>query len=141
MMSQEENLATLRRWADVYEGEGVEGALQIVDEVFAPDVEFSPLLAREVEGRIYRGREEVREFYRELNDMLGMRYAPPEFEPVGEDVIVLSTRMEGAGRESAVPVGHDLALVYEFRDGLVCKSTAYGSRAEAISAAREAQHA
>ena len=49
--------------------------------------------------------------------------------------------MEGVGRGSDVPVGQDLGLVYEFRDGLVMRLTAFGSHEEAMSTAMEAQRA
>ena len=136
------NLELLRRWNDAFEGEGLEAAERLVDEVFDPEIEFSPLLAREVEGRTLRGREELRAFFRELNDALGgIRYAASEFQPVGDDVIVLLTRLIGKGRGSAVEIGQDLGVVYEFQDGLVRRMTAYGSHDEALTAAREAQRA
>jgi ketosteroid isomerase-like protein len=140
--ARQRNLACLRRWSETFYSEGFEGAEQIVDQVFDPEVEFSPLLAREVEGRTCRGRDELRAFLRELNDTLGnIRYTPPEYHPVDDDVIVLLTRMVGTGRGSAVPIAQDLGMVYEFRDGLVWRVTAHGSHDEALDAAREAQRA
>ena len=142
MTARQRNLACLRRWSETFYSEGFEGAEQIVDQVFDPEVEFSPLLAREVEGRTCRGRDELRAFFRELNDTLGeIRYTPPEYHPVDDDVIVLLTRMVGTGRGSGVPTAQDLGMVYEFRDGLVRRVTAHGSHDEALRAAREAQRA
>jgi ketosteroid isomerase-like protein len=136
------NLGVLRRWVDAYEAGGIDGTEAVIGEVFDPEVEFSPLLAREIEGRTYHGHDGMREFFRELNDMLGdVRYEPPEYEVVGTDVILLFNRMIGSGRGSTVPVVQDLALVYEFRDGLVIRFTAYGTREEALEAARAAAHA
>jgi len=66
-----------------------------------------------------------------------VRYAPPEFRPLGDDVIVVLTRLEGVGQGSDVPVGQDLGLIYEFRNGLVTRLTAFGSHAEALEAAKE----
>jgi ketosteroid isomerase-like protein len=142
MMARQENLERLRRWGETYESEGFEGAEQIIDEIFDPEVEFSPLLAREVEGRTYYGHDGLRAFFRELNDMLGeIRYAPPEYYPVGDDVIVLVTRLMGTGRGSTVALGQDLGMVYEFHDGLVRRFTAYSTREEALEAAEEATRA
>jgi ketosteroid isomerase-like protein len=142
MTVRESNLASLQRWYETYVGRGLDPARDLIDEIFDPDVEFSPWLAREVERRTYHGREGLREFFRELAEMLDdVRYAPPEYQPVSDDVIVVLTRLEGAGRGSAVPVGQDLGLVYEFRGGLVKRLTAYGSHDEAFKAAREAQPA
>jgi hypothetical protein len=142
MTTRQRNLERLRRWNDTFESEGFEGAERIVDDIFDPEVEFSPLLAREVEGRTYHGRGELRAFFRELNETLEeIRYAPSEYHPVSDDVIVLLTRLAGTGRGSAVPIGQDLGMVYEFQDGFVRRVTAYGSYDEAFRAAREAERA
>jgi ketosteroid isomerase-like protein len=140
--ARQRNLACLRRWSETFYSEGFEGAEQIVDQVFDPEVEFSPLLAREVEGRTCRGRDELRAFFRELNDTLGeTRYTPSEYHPVGDNVIVLLTRLMATGRGSAVSIGQDLGMVYEFRHGLVRRVTAYSSHDVALREAREAQRA
>jgi ketosteroid isomerase-like protein len=140
------NLGVVQDWyartAEQYEGGGLEAAIEMIPEVFDPDVEFSPWLAREVEHRTYHGHEGLRTFFRELQDMLGqVRYAPPEFQPLSDDVIVVFTRLEGVGQVSDVPVGQDLGLVYEFDGGLVTRLTAFGSHDEAMRAAKELQRA
>jgi SnoaL-like domain len=140
--AREANLAALRRWSDTFRDSGFETALAMIDEIFDPEVEFSPLLAREIEGRTYYGYEGLRAFFTELNEMLGdVRYEPAEYEPVTDDVIVLVTRIIGTGRGSSVPIGQDLCMVYEFHDGLIRRMSAYGSRADALAAAQEASHA
>jgi ketosteroid isomerase-like protein len=141
-----ENLETVQRWyaqtSEAYAEGGLEASLALIPEIFDPQIEFSPWLAREVEHRIYHGHEGLRTFFQELRDMLGdVRYAPAEFQPLSDDLIVVFTRLEGVGRGSEVPVGQDLGLVYEFRDGLVVRLTAFGSHEEALSAAKELQHA
>ena len=142
MMAPRDNLESVQRWYEAYEGKGLEPAEDLIDEVFDPDVEFSPWLAREVERRSYHGRDGVRAFFSELGEMLGdVRYAPPEYRPLNENLIVVLTRLEGAGRVSALPVGQDLGLVYEFEAGLVTRLTAFGSHEEALRAAEERQHA
>ncbi|MEK6277332.1 MAG: nuclear transport factor 2 family protein [Actinomycetota bacterium] len=133
------NLAVVQRFYETFDRDGAEAALALFDELCDPRVEFSPLLAREVEGRrSYRGSDEIRAFLRELDDLLGgARYEPPEYQPVGDDVVVVFTRLVGTGRGSAVPIGQDLAIVYEFRDGLIQRFVAYGTREEALTAAEE----
>jgi hypothetical protein len=143
MTALESNLARIQRWYGTYQGRGLEPPAQdLIGETFDPQVEFSPWLAREVERRTYHGHEGMRRFFGELSEMLDdVRYRPAEYHPLGDDLIVVLTRLEGTGRGSAVPVGQDLGLVYEFSGGLVIRLTAYGSHNEALSAAREAQHA
>ena len=141
-MTEQSNLDLLRRWNDAHMGDDLEAALQTIDQIFDPEVEFSPLLAREVESRTYHGHEGVREFFRDLNDMLGgVSYGPGEYEQLSDDVILLAFEMTGTGRGSSVPLSQELFLVYEFRRGLVRRFTAYGSREEALKAARRAVHA
>jgi ketosteroid isomerase-like protein len=136
------NLETLQRLYETYEGRGLEPVEDLIDEVFDPQVEFSPWLAREVERRTFHGPDGIRTFFGELGEMLGeVRYAVPEYRPVSDDLIVVLTRLEGAGRASAIPVGQDLGLVYEFRNGLVTRLTAFGSHDQALRAAEEVQHA
>ena len=146
MTTAQKNLETVQDWyartAGEYESGGLDAALEAIPEVFDPEVEFSPWLAREVEHRTYRGHDGLRTFFTELRDMLGeVRYAPPEFHPLSDDVIVVLTRLEGVGRGSDVPVGQDLGLVYEFEGALVTRLTAFGSHREAMQAAEEVQRA
>jgi ketosteroid isomerase-like protein len=146
-MNTASNLETIRRWyaqtVEVYgEGSVLDAALDLIPEIFDPQVEFSPWLAREVEHRTYHGHEGLRTFFRELREMLGpVRYGPPQFHPLGDDLIVVFTRLDGVGQGSDVPVGQDLGLIYEFRGGLVTRLTAFGSHEEALRAAKEMQHA
>jgi hypothetical protein len=146
-MTAQGNLETLERWygrtrEQYEEGAGLEAAVELIPEIFDPQVEFSPWLAREVEHRTYHGHDGLRTFFTELEDMLGkVRYTPPEFHPLSDDLIVVFTRLEGVGRGSDVPVGQDLGLLYEFRDGLVIRLTAFGSHDEALSAGEEKQGA
>jgi hypothetical protein len=139
MAPAQSNLATIRRWSDTFRDEGFEAALGMIEQIFHPEVEFSPLLAREIEGRTYHGHAGLRAFFNELNEMLGgVHYEPAEYVPVGDDVIVLLTRIIGTGRGSSVPIAQSLCMVYEFRGGLIRRMTAYGSREEALAAAQEA---
>jgi ketosteroid isomerase-like protein len=138
---REANLEVLRRWNDTYLEQGAEAALGIVPEVFTEDADFSPLLAREVEGRSYQGHDGIRTFFRDLDETLGgVHYEASEYHPVSEEVIVLVTRMTGNPR-GTTPISQDLALVYEFEGGRVRRLTAYGSLNEALEAARQVANA
>ena len=50
MTAPQSNLETVRQWysrtTERYEGGGLEAALELIPEVFDPDVEFSPWLTR-----------------------------------------------------------------------------------------------
>ena len=143
MTASADNLEALKRWnREIHgaydEGRDLEAAFAFIPQIFDPQVEFSPWLAREIEHGTYRGHDGLRRFFTELRDMLGpVAYAPEEFHPLDDDLIVVFTRLEGVGQKSDVPVGTDLGLVYEFQDGLVIRLTAFGSHEEALSAGKE----
>jgi ketosteroid isomerase-like protein len=139
----ETNLETLRRWYDqVHEAYGPSGDLQaataLIPEMFDPQVEFSPWMGRELEHGSYHGHDGLRRYFEELRDLLGpVQYAPEEYQPLSDDLIVVFTRIEGVGQGSDVPVGQDLGLIYEFRNGLIIRLTAFGSHSEALDRAKE----
>jgi hypothetical protein len=60
MTALESNLASIQRWYGTYLGRGLDPVRDLIDEIFDPQVEFSPWLAREVEQRTYHGHEGVR---------------------------------------------------------------------------------
>ena len=137
-MSAERNLAAVRKLYDAYEAGGLDAGYTVLDEVMDPEVEFSPWMAREVEQRVFRGPEGVRSFLDELGETLGdLRYDNPEYRQVSDGVVVVFTRLTGIPRGGATRVGNDLGFVFELRDGLVTRYTAYGSHDEAVEAAHE----
>jgi ketosteroid isomerase-like protein len=142
MTAEGANVALVRRWFEMAERGEVDAFMERIDEIFDLEAEFSPLLAREIERRSYRGRAEIRGFFQDLGSILGeIHFAPAEFHPVSENVIVVFTRLFGTGRGSNVPIGQDLALVCEIHDRLIRRLSAYGTREEALEAAMEAQRA
>jgi ketosteroid isomerase-like protein len=138
----DQNIEALRRWNAIYSDEGFDAAMQFIDEIFDPEIEYSPLLGREVESRVCHGCDEVRTFFGELNDTLGgMHFSVSGYDPVTDTVIVLHSKIVGTGRGSTVPIAQDLELVCEFEDGLVRRMTTYASLEDAMEAARVASDA
>ena len=131
------NAEKLERLWETFENEGPAATAALVAETFHPDVEFNPLAAGSAGGRTYRGWEGMQAFFGELDEGFDeVRYEPPQFHPVGEDLVIVFTRMVGLARDTALPHRQDLPLVYEFtEDGLVRCVTAYESPAEALEAA------
>jgi ketosteroid isomerase-like protein len=136
MMAPQSNAERLRKLYEAFDFGGATAAAPLIDQTFDPDVEFNPLQAGEAGGRTYRGRDGMVAFFGELNKALeDVRYEPPQFHPVGEDMVVVFTRLVGSARDTAMPLRQDLSLVYEFADGLVRCVTAYESPADALEAA------
>jgi ketosteroid isomerase-like protein len=135
-MAERSNADKLRILYEAFDFGGPKAAAPLVGETFHPEVEFNPLEARGAGGRTYRGREGIVAFFGELDEAVeGVRYEPPQFHPVGKDLVVVFTRLVGSERGTSMPMRQDLALVYEFADGLATCVTAYDSPAEALEAA------
>jgi ketosteroid isomerase-like protein len=136
-MNGQSNAAKLEQLWDAFDAEGREGAARLLDQVYDPDVEFNPLPAGEAGGRTYRGIDGVIAFFDELNERFShVRYEPPQFHPVGEELVVVLTRLNGLARDTGLPMRQDLSLVYEFSEGLAHCVTAYETPAEALEAAQ-----
>jgi ketosteroid isomerase-like protein len=130
------NAEKLRKLYEAFDFGGAEAAGPLLNEIFDSEVEFNPLESAEAGGRTYRGRDGVVAFFGELSEALeGVRYEPPQFHPVGDDLVVVFTRLVGTKRDTAMPMRQDLSLVYEFFDGRARCVTAYDSPAEALEAA------
>ncbi len=137
MTQQQSNAERLERLWDAFEAEGPEGAGDLIAQVYDQEVEFNPLQAESAGGRTYRGLDGVIAFFGELDEIFSdVRYEPPQFHPVGEDLVVVLTRLIGIARDSGLPMRQDLSLVYEFNDGLAWRVTAYETPAEALEAAQ-----
>ena len=136
-MSAQSNADKLQRLWDAFDAEGRDGAARLLDQVYDTDVEFNPLPAEEVGGRPYRGLEGVIAFFGELDaSFTEVRYDAPQFHQVGEELVVVLTRLVGTARDTGLPLRQDLSLVYEFRSGLAWRVTAYEAPAEALEAAQ-----
>jgi ketosteroid isomerase-like protein len=135
-MPERTNADKLRILYEAFNFGGTEAAAPLVPETFHSEVEFNPLEAKGAGGRTYRGLDGMVSFFGELDQALeGVRYEPPQFHPVGDELVVVFTRLVGSERDTSIPLRQDLALVYEFTDGLVRCVTAYDSPAEALEAA------
>jgi ketosteroid isomerase-like protein len=109
------NVRVVKEAFDALEEEGFEAALERLLSSAHADVEFHPYVA---DGRVLRGVDEVREFFREtLAAGTGLTVRPSSFEEDGEDVIVNGSlrvaRPTGGLSES------QLSWTYRFRDGLL----------------------
>lgn len=136
MSAPESNADRLRGLWEAFDNEGPEATARLLDTVYHPDVEFNPLPAGAAGGGIYRGLEGVVAFFGELTESYSdVHYEPPQFHPVGADLVVVLTRLVGVARDSGLPMHQDLSLVYEFEAGLAHRVTAYGTPAEALEAA------
>jgi ketosteroid isomerase-like protein len=139
----EENVALVRRNYEVINSTDWSGEDFVDPEEAAPDLwaRLSPDF--ELHGRadipdqkIYRGRDETKEFWRMTQEVWAeLHWEPLEFTDLGHAVVV-ETRLTGRGRGSDVPISADETDVFWFRDGKLVRLQGFATKEEALDAAR-----
>jgi len=126
--------AVRRTWDAVQEGD--RGGLRLLAaETVHPDCEWTPLLAG-VDGRTYHGPDGMVAFFEEWLGSFSPRYENREYEQLSDDVVLASCRMYIESRETGVEMEREIAVLTQFEDGLLRRGRAYGSRVEAVEAAK-----
>ena len=129
-MSQE-NVEILRR---LY-GEWASGDLSSRD-FFDHGFEFSRIGARtpDLKGR-WVGFDEMATALRHyLRPMEGLRIEAERFIDLGGDRVLVLTRHRARGKQSGVPMEHELGDLFTLRDGKIVSYASYWDRAEALAA-------
>ena len=100
-----------------------------------PEVEWSSAIRRQVEGGagIYRGRDEVREFWDEWHVVWDVEVELTEARDLGETVLALAV-IRTRGRSSGAASERSIGYVFDFQDGLVRRGHSFLSSAEALEA-------
>jgi ketosteroid isomerase-like protein len=128
-MSQE-NVDKARDLAEAFSEGDVDRFLTGLD----PEIEVD-LSRRLIDPETYRGHEGVREYLRKQRDVWrSQRIESEEYIAVGENVVVVPIRFVSTGRGSEIDVRARAAWVWEFREGLGVRATAYQSKQDALEA-------
>ena len=104
---------------------------------FDPDVEYSRIGAEtpDLEGR-WLGRDELstamRDYLREFSDL---RIEAERIIDLGGDRVLVLSRHTARGKQSGVPIEHEIGDLFTLRDGRVVHYDSYWDRAEALKAA------
>jgi ketosteroid isomerase-like protein len=135
-MSEGEEL--VRRLFDAHNRGGGDALLDIYDDLFDADVEWTPLIVGVVgfpERVIYRGRAGMERYYRERAEAFaGGEVHIRSVEPSG-DAVVVDARSTARGRVSGADIEEDITLVYWVRAGKIVRGQAFRSRQDALEAA------
>jgi ketosteroid isomerase-like protein len=128
-MSQQ-NVEIPRRLIDAYTRGDIPAFLELLD----PDVEWIPIMAT-LEGRVYRGREDVRRWLEELaRDWEYFEPCYEEYRDLGDRVLILG-RWRARGRASGVELENQPATwLYEIKAGKVVRMRTFTDRGEALKA-------
>jgi ketosteroid isomerase-like protein len=131
-MSQE-NVEAMKRGLDAYNRRDVEALLEELD----PEVEWHPALLVPLEGEptVYRGHEGIREFFRDVDDVLAeIEGEYSEIRDLGNRVVGIG-RLRMRGRGSGAETESPLANVTDFENGKVRRIRTYLDPGEALKAA------
>jgi uncharacterized protein len=129
----EENVEAFRASLEAYNRRDIEAFLAAFD----PTVEIHPLTLAMFgrEGTVYRGHEGIRQFLRDVDEVLpGIKVEPLEFRDLGERVVATG-RLHARGRASGAEVESPIGWLVEFRDGRVIRMTDFLDPNKALEAA------
>jgi ketosteroid isomerase-like protein len=99
-----------------------------------PDFEGEVPPELSAEPDTYRGHQGIRRYFQSFEDAMDeIRFHSERFWDVGESVVV-AARLTARGRQTAIPVEQQFALVWTFRNGKATRVRAYASLSEALEA-------
>ena len=103
----------------------------------SPDVEWEDAMFWSEPMRVYRGRQEVREWFERalVEPWESFRAEVEEVIPAGEDRVVVGGLVAGRGRGSGVQTEVHGWQILWIEDGLITRRSVFRDRAEALEAA------
>jgi ketosteroid isomerase-like protein len=131
-MSQE-NVEAFTRVLDAYNRRDIDAFL----EVFDPMVEAHPLNLAMFgqEGTVYRGHDGLRQFIRDVDEVLAeMQVEPLEIRDLGERIVARG-RLHAHGRASGAEIESPISWVVDFTNGRVIRMRDYLDFTEALETA------
>src|SRR5215216_4533244 len=129
-MSQE-NVEIVRRIVDAIRDRRWEEATRQL----GPDIELHGTAGGLTEGSVWRGPEQIRDFFEQDAEAWDERRLEAEQFIDADDCVVVLLHEFRRGKGSGVETETDTAMVYEVRDGRVVRIQGYMDRGEALGAA------
>jgi ketosteroid isomerase-like protein len=103
-------------------------------EVVHPDAEARPILGANIGASVYRGRDGLREWFRDLHqEWETFQTRVTRIEERGERAL-LTIDVHARGRASGVVIQGDLYHVVELRDGMILRLEAFRDKDAAMQA-------
>ena len=129
-MSQE-NVEIVRRIVDAIRDRRWEEATRQL----APDAELHGTVGGLTEGSVWRGPEQIRDFFEQDAEAWDERRLEAERFIDAGDCVVVPLHEFRRGKGSGVETETDTAMVYEVRDGRAVRIQGYMDRGQAFEAA------
>jgi ketosteroid isomerase-like protein len=128
----EENVALAKRVIDAFNRRDVDAIFECVNQ----DVEWFPAMPVTFGDGALRGREDVESYVREVSDTWEeYRVLAQDFRDLGDDQVLVLSRVEGRGAGSGGLVDAEMGQIFEFRDDKISLVRTYLDHGEALQAA------
>ena len=115
---------------------GPDHLLASLEEIFDPEIVWTPAVIGGLEGGSYRGYDGIRRYYADREDVFGEGEVHVlGCETVGDDAVIAHVLSTGVGRASGAALEQELWMLARLRGGRVLAWTACTSRSEALGAA------
>ena len=116
--------------------EGPDVLLASLEQIFDPEIVWTPAVIGGLEGGSYEGYDGLRQYYADREDAFeGGKVDVLDCETIGDDTVIAHVLSTGIGRVSKAALEQELWMFARLRDGRVARWTAFTSRAEALEAA------
>ena len=128
----EENVEVVRRIVREFNRRDVDSATDLA----TVDCELDFSNSRGPESRVYRGRDQTRQFFNAFMEAwASLRWELEELIELEGDRVLTVSQLQMRGRGSGAEVTVKGASIWTIRDGKVAAQTLYQSKAEALDAA------
>jgi uncharacterized protein len=128
----EANVEIAERVIDAFNRRDVDAIFECVNQ----DVEWFPAMPVTFSGGALRGREGIESYIGEVGDTWDeYRVVAQDFRGLGDDQVLVLSRVEGRGAGSGGLVDSAMGQIYDFRDGKISRVRTYLDHAEALKAA------
>ena len=130
-MSQR-SIELIRQGIDAFNRRDFDAALAALSD----DVRWERFLSRtETDTPLVRGKEELRGVWESQVEAVDLRLEPEEFIAVGDDKVIVPSRMVAHGSGSEIALSAAVTWMWTLgEDGLAAKVEVFESRAEALEA-------
>ena len=128
----DERVDRVRRGYEVFNRDGVDG---MVEEFWAQDIVMDSTTADLPGASVYRGLDEVREFFASLFSVWEYWTMEPTKIVLGEDRILVFAIVRGRGAASGATAEMDWAQLLTLQDEKVVRIENYTDREKALEAA------
>jgi ketosteroid isomerase-like protein len=113
--------------------EGPDAILGSLEEIFDPEVVWTPSVIGGLEGGSYKGYAGIRRYYADRAEAFAEGEVHVlDTEPLGDDRLVTHVLSTGVGRASGAVLEEELWMAMTMRDGRVLGWEAFTSRASAM---------